>query len=68
MLTAERNKSLLELEEIFRQVKTNTILGFYLHGLSYREISKRLGGTTPPIVKKILDELRKEEQLDLRKE
>ena len=61
MISKDNLKSLQELEEIYRQVKVNTILGFHLHGLSYREISKRIGGSTPPVVKRILDELRKEQ-------
>ena len=68
MITADKLKSIHELEEIYRQVKENTILGFHLHGLSYREIARRLGGSTAPVVKKILDQLRKVLQGDIRKE
>jgi len=59
MISQDRNKSLNELGEIYRKVKENTIMGYYLHGLSLREISRRLGGSTPPVVKRILDEIKK---------
>ena len=62
MITEERMKSLSDLGEIYKKVKENTILGYHLHGLSLREISRRLGGSTPPVVKKILDELKKEDK------
>lgn len=68
MMSQDKLKSMQELGEIYHQVKRNTILGFHLHGLSYREISKRIGGSTPPVVKKILDELKEDLQEDIRKE
>lgn len=62
LITEEKLKSLREIETIYNSVKRNTIFGLSLHGLSYREISKRIGGSTPPVIKKILDEIRKEEE------
>jgi transposase-like protein len=53
-------KPIRELIEIYKQVKRNTIYGLYLNGLSLREISRRLGGSTAPVVKKILDKIREE--------
>ena len=55
-----KDNSINELSEIYQTVKKNTIMGYHLHGLSLREISRRLGGSTPPVVKKILDELKDE--------
>ena len=62
MITKGSNKTLNDLGEIYKKVKENTILGYRLHGLSLREISRRLGGSTPPVVKKILDELEGKEK------
>jgi hypothetical protein len=55
-----REKTIRELVDIYIQVKKNTILGLHLNGLSLNEIVRRLGGSTKPIVKQILDEIRKE--------
>ena len=45
-----------QLTKIFQKVKRNTIIALRLKGLSYREIERRLGGTTSPIISKILEE------------
>jgi len=55
-----KDKTIKQIEDIYSQVKTNTILALRLKGLSLNEIVRRLGGSTKPVVKQILDELRKE--------
>jgi hypothetical protein len=55
-----RDLSIKEIQEIFSEVKKNTILALYIKGLSLNEIVRRLGGTTKPVVKGILDEFKKE--------
>ena len=49
----------LEIDQItgiFREVKVNTIVALRLKGLSIREIKRRLGGTTDPVILTILRE------------
>ncbi|OGZ32279.1 MAG: hypothetical protein A2V69_01065 [Candidatus Portnoybacteria bacterium RBG_13_40_8] len=52
-----------ELTDIFDKVKRNTILALRMKGLSLNEIVRRLGGTTKPVIKRIIDEVKKEEKL-----
>ena len=62
MTSESKIKSLNELGEIYKKVKENTILAYHLEGLSLREISRRIGGATPPVIKKILDEIKKHDK------
>ena len=57
MMSHDKMKSLAEIGEIYKKVKRNTIYSFHLHGLSLREISRRIGGSTPPVVKRIINEM-----------
>lgn len=53
---------LKEITDIFQSVKENTIMAFHLKGLSLNEIVRRLGGTSKPVVKKILDGLERKKE------
>lgn len=48
--------SINKLLEIYQDVKRNTIRALRIKGLSLNEIVRRLGGSSKPVVKKILDE------------
>lgn len=62
MMSHDKMKSLAEIGEIYKKVKRNTIYSYHLHGLSLREISRRLGGSTPPVVKRIINEIKEEQE------
>ena len=60
MIDTFKDQTIKQIGDIYNEVKRNTVLALHLKGLSLNEIVRRLGGTTKPVVKQILDELRKE--------
>lgn len=49
-----KDMSIDEAKELFMELKKHYILHLESHGLSYREVSRRLGGSTPATVMTLL--------------
>lgn len=50
-----------EIVDIYKKVKLNTIQALRMRGLSINEIVRRLGGSSKPVIIKLLKEVEKKD-------